>query len=489
MKTLSPLNLGPISQKIPNFTSASNLPTASQFGVGVAQVGNDLIVSNGVNWKKIDAQGNISIASGGEAGSIIDQCTSLTGWTASVTGTITVDTVHTLKGQNTIKLVCGAGSGNAAHITKTVAIDAESTDTFGVWIYIKDQATLTAMRSSWGAGSYVQMYLSENSGFTSAYTLNLWGNQLASSATYAVGWNFVNFIKSDAGVIGTPSPTWASDFVRLRIYASHPTGFEINVGPIVFGAKQKPIVMIGFDDGYDDAYHNAYRYLIDKGLLGYLAIPKTLPYIPNLGYATIEQIDDVYNAGWEILNHSNQHVSLASVAVGSATTIKTTDKDSAAAVDTAMWEVETAREWLKNMGWTRGLDCLVYPLGGYTDALMAELKLAGFKYARAAHQGVYSVAAGDQGILHNLNSAAWLCGVGAGNINTVAQAIAKIDRAVASGGVIHFYIHKVNDNPTSGNWDTTNFRAMIDYVVSLRDQGFIEVATPSMYIRSFAYSN
>lgn len=56
MKTISPLNLGPINQKIPTFSSVSDLPSASQFGTGVAQVGNNLIVSNGRNKSIIQSE-------------------------------------------------------------------------------------------------------------------------------------------------------------------------------------------------------------------------------------------------------------------------------------------------------------------------------------------------------------------------------------------------------------------------------------------------
>lgn len=80
-----------------------------------------------------------------------------------------------------------------------------------------------------------------------------------------------------------------------------------------------PILSIVFDDGLDDVYTDYYPILVAQGEVASIAINSST--IGTAGYLTWAQVVELYNAGWEVINHGSTHTDLTGVSLAAARVI------------------------------------------------------------------------------------------------------------------------------------------------------------------------
>jgi peptidoglycan/xylan/chitin deacetylase (PgdA/CDA1 family) len=134
---------------------------------------------------------------------------------------------------------------------------------------------------------------------------------------------------------------------------------------ITQGAKLPPRpFVLTMDDGHLDNYTNAFPITQKYGFTGVLYLVSN--YIGAENYMTVDQVLEMYRAGWEVGSHSMNHFDLTKVNA-----------------ETAYAEVIDSRRVLEEM---LGIPVLTfaYPFGAYNNAAMDYVKAAGYSGAMGA---------------------------------------------------------------------------------------------------------
>lgn len=399
--------------------------------------------------------------------------------TAGAGGSYAVDSVNQQFSPTPFKLVPGPSAANTWITVDLSSAQSSNLQRFlwdhdsvlGVLVYAPNPAAL-------GALTFYATVQSNRlaSRYNGSLTLTL-------GASDRPGWWFLTFAGDRYGFVDTsgqfqqginPEVTGGAnlildsttyvDSLRMQVVSASAdtigtTGLTIDSVWLV--PRAKPALSLVFDDGYISQYIEGFEYLARMGLKGTLAATKTL--VGTNGYMTAAQLDDLYQAGWDIVNHASTHFnanqkSLNAVAtsqtpvsgnlaldgaVGSSTfdaprclvlttagnetgrpftvtglgefgeaqteviygrntgttvserlwtkiTTISIPSNAAAAVqvgttysyDETLAEYRTCRDWLLSMGWTRGLDCAVYPNGASNAIVDRVMRDLGIRYAR-----------------------------------------------------------------------------------------------------------
>ena len=134
---------------------------------------------------------------------------------------------------------------------------------------------------------------------------------------------------------------------------------------ITKGAELPPRpFLFTIDDGNFDNYKNAFPIMEKYGFIGVLYIVGN--YIGAENYMTVEQIIEMYDAGWEVGSHSMNHFDLTKL-----------DQDR------LREEIVGSREMLENL---LGIPILTfaYPFGAKNDSALDYVKFAGYIGAMGA---------------------------------------------------------------------------------------------------------
>lgn len=126
-------------------------------------------------------------------------------------------------------------------------------------------------------------------------------------------------------------------------------------------------IILTFDDGWDSQY-NAFNML--KPFRGTLYICSSL--INKENRLTLDNLDEMYNNGWDISNHTVHHNNLTNVSL-----------------DKAYDEIYGCSAWIYGHGFKRdmGYKHFAYPEGGYNDDIIEILKKQKYLTARTVNPG------------------------------------------------------------------------------------------------------
>jgi peptidoglycan/xylan/chitin deacetylase (PgdA/CDA1 family) len=163
--------------------------------------------------------------------------------------------------------------------------------------------------------------------------------------------------------------------------------------------------------------------------------------IPTLvdteGYMSYSQLAELYKAGWDMLNHTYDHVELGYLS-------KQEQQD----------EIEKGRDWLKDHKLTRGSDVLIYPNGSYSGLTIQILKKEKIEAARS------------------LNSL-WVSRTGSSLENTdicnlysyiiIDRVQEAIDKAANNNGTVIIMLHKIEPvtDDTNMQIDEDTFKEVV----------------------------
>ena len=272
----------------------------------------------------------------------------------------------------------------------------------------------------------------------------------SSSIGVQSGWNYICVPVSAFGAL-----TGSCTNIRLTIDAISAVVVKI-CGIHYLSTQFMPRVMIDFDNGYDSVIDLAFPILEEAGFVAGVGVNSqhvgstimhyTVPYTRM----TESELGELYEAGWDLNNHSKTHPSLGALTYAQNIT-----------------EIGDCQTWLEERGFLRGARHLVLPSGTFTqNATIAAaqelgvLSIRRWKLNTYIPSGYYTVPVM---MLGCIGSHDYTNGI------TAAQVCAYIDESQRCGGAISLCFHALKERIHT-DYDTTpdNFQLIVDHLKNIR---------------------
>lgn len=370
-----------------------------------------------------------------QAGAVVDNFES-GGWLKWDLGYIENSSLKRKSGLTSLKMMASPGAEVLAR--KSMVVDMRTSATIGLWVYVEQPA-------QWDMSTLVGLSLSSD---------NFASEMHASTRNLRQGWNKVVF--SAADFQSRNGATWGRfTHVQIRLFDM---GYSstIYVDDLMVGQYSRPKVVISFDDTYDDHYTEAYAYMRTLGLKGTCYINSS--FVGRVGRLTEAQMQELYDAGWDLSNHTDTHTDLTQLSLAGQEA-----------------EIARCRNYLINKGWTRRNAHLhfAYPFGFYNQDSLTALENTGMLTARTTWESRQSNALDEKFLLY-----AQLPDT---NRPSPAGLMRLLDLVVQSGGLYEVSYHMIVTTPpqVSTQIPQAEFREVVDYIARLQQQGVLDVVTKS----------
>ena len=116
------------------------------------------------------------------------------------------------------------------------------------------------------------------------------------------------------------NPANLVDSVRFEVDTAATNNTAINsvyLDSMWINPAFRPMLMLHFDDGYPSESSEAASYMKTKGLRGTIGVVSSL--VGTSGFMSITQLQELYNAGWDLVNHSKTHIDASTKEANSIT--------------------------------------------------------------------------------------------------------------------------------------------------------------------------
>lgn len=113
--------------------------------------------------------------------------------------------------------------------------------------------------------------------------------------------------RSAATTVGSPS--WSNiRRIEIRIVSdTWPSGHRLRLYSVLANFRARPKIVISFDDNSADVWNTAYSLMQPRGIPGTNFINSNS--VGTSGKMTRDQLQTTYDAGWDICNHTADHIS------------------------------------------------------------------------------------------------------------------------------------------------------------------------------------
>ena len=269
------------------------------------------------------------------------------------------------------------------------------------------------------------------------------------------GFNELHFSYDQLSTSGNFNKEAEITTIQIRIDVSPAMTGEVYLDKLEQISSDKGNIIFTMDDQWDTQYSEAFRILSQYGFKGNIAVIPTK--VAELNYMTLPQLQEVYEAGWDLVNHTYNHPNLSTL---------TKEEQRTELVDT--------RNWLNTNGFDRGSDFVIYPYGGYNQNTFDVMEEEGMKYGRSLITGLES------------NPSLSLYETRGYNLTpniTVEQAKGMIDGAIATGTTLQFINHRFGNSEDSMYYSIDKYQEIVDYVYQKRNE--INVITINELIKNF----
>lgn len=369
-----------------------------------------------------------------QEGSLIEGFETLTGWSVSGTGgEISLDTTNYKSGSGALKIK--SVNNVSAYAKKTVSLDLSKCNVFTCSVYINDITKYSQVLTG-----LIYLYTGASDYFYCSIR----------PTTMVSGWNKLIFTKAD--FLSSGSPSWSSTVTEIRIRCLSGSGNTsyLTIDSLLINEYSRPKIIITFDDGNLTDYTVAYPYMISKGIKGVSCIPCAKLGITN--NMTDDQVSEMVSRGWEVINHSYNHVSLVTL-----TGTQITE------------ELINDIEYIRNHGWGEGGYFMAWPFSAVNETSVNICLSVGMKACRTGnagydpHDNTFPILLKRQEGLNDV---------------TVATMKSWIDSCVAGGSLLIINFHDLV-NPAATDTDVlpSDFYALIDYIHKLKVGNILDVVT------------
>lgn len=416
----------------------------------------------------------------------LDTFTSTTGWTPT-NATLSIDE-YGLKITNT-------NAGGVGVATKVLSTPLDLTGYYDggyidVKVYIQDSTTANT-----SSGLY--LFLGNNTGLTR------YSNQ-SRSFTTTPGVQTLRFYMADFSNAGTLNST-AMPILAYKIWLYGAPGkmAVASIISITVGHAVAPKCVVTFDDGIASQHSIAFPYMKARNLKGTIYITK------NINALTLAQMQEIYNEGWDLGNHSTNHVVFAgktstwSITNGSTTvtpidaglysgygvgqtvtgtgiqagttitaitatnitmslpataTNSTTAVTVATPISVMQTEISTCRDWLIGLGFDRAAHHVAYPFGAYISDMGVACASQNVLTARTTVSGAIDVPAPNMFALpmaFNLQAT-----------TTLSSFVTALEAAKRRGQTLIIMCHSIVASGATGSAQVNQsvFNSIIDYL-------------------------
>jgi hypothetical protein len=275
----------------------------------------------------------------------------------------------------------------------------------------------------------------------------------------------------------TTNPTYLCKRISFAFIA---TGGNINfwLGDVIAQDFPKAGIVLGFDGPYSSVYDVAYPAMKARGWRGVLWC--VTHNMGESGYMNAAQIQELYNAGWDVCSHLHTGIVL-------------TDSNSTASVRS---DIERSIKVLRNNGWYRGVQFTSW-MGNsgksLPDAITGEsagdIAMRYFLGCRASSEFTIpanKISSSDASWYSNCCSL-WVppnwhslpfYGTSYSDSNNFATTMQGfVDLTIAMHEVLNTYTHRIIDPNTASDVSTGFFSDMIAYLDTKAASGEIEIIT------------
>jgi peptidoglycan/xylan/chitin deacetylase (PgdA/CDA1 family) len=208
------------------------------------------------------------------------------------------------------------------------------------------------------------------------------------------------------------------------------------------GGAHIPAVFLCFDDGEMGAYTYAYPHLQARHMSATTNIIAVSAAGSSAGALHAPQLVELDAVGWDIGNHTYDHVNLTTLTQANAQS-----------------QLRLCREYLESIGVGDAARHVGYPYGAFNATTDAAMTAEGMLTGRGGECDTFA--------LETVNLYR-LCSQGIENITTLDDVKGWIDNAIAEQGVagILFHYLKLDGDLATGWWYVDNFKAVIDYIIA-----------------------
>ena len=360
------------------------------------------------------------------AGTIVDDFTSLTGFTATgCTPTVNTDMTYVKNGTTSIKIVPDGVTANV-NIYKTISMNLSGGKSVSLWVYIVDATKV----------SDIGLYLYTGG----TYKDYQWNANLVS------GWNHLKIPKGLMYHTGDFGATFTQMTVRMMLVAgANPTNCYFD--RVTVGMECIPKVLLSFDDGRAAFYSIVFPLLQARNMRCTVFIVQTL--VGASGYMSLAQLQEMEATGLvDVANHTWSHGDLSTLSYADQYT-----------------EINNMRNYLMVNGFNRGKNVLAYPLGGYNANTLTACADIGIQVARTTHNNQQGQPA-ENTLTFNT--------IGFSSSSSLTTIMAQIALAINQGDCLSLNGHNIVASGASGSDVTTAvLTTVLDYLIQRK----VEVVT------------
>ena len=346
--------------------------------------------------------------------------TSIADLTVTGTGTVETDTILFKTGTQSCKITA------TAVVTCTKTISKDFTDkSICVDFYVHDRTKFTGMELLFGFGADWSKYF--------YYQIE--------QVEYINGWNRAVIPSTAFTLIGGALSSDLANINKMR-FKINPTGGDAIVSidrfALLDDQATRGKVILAFDDGEQTVYTEAKKRMDEYGMRGVAYVFAT--GIDQAGYMTLDQLNALYDSGWDIASHTYSH----SYMVGGGLTDAQIDE-----------ELRLQKKWLLDNGFVRGANHLASPGGQYNDSIVEMIKKYYFTH-RTINTAYEFNPPFDPYRIRIQNVI---------NTTTVPSVQGWIDRAVARKQLLVLTFHYIVD-PANASTKIlpATFQSIIDYI-------------------------
>lgn len=366
---------------------------------------------------------------------VLDDCTDPDAWTVTNSGTLTsytADPVHPLALE--ISTPPGdPGNYTTVHRDLVTSLDGRF---LAFWMKLLD-----------GNFQRIGIGLSvDGREFSSRFETEIYGG------SFVVGrWRRVSIPNPAYAANGSPTPT-ASSFgdVRAIWFQVFPQSGEVAEIQIAAIRAYDYVLPSGcvwcFDDGKESTFDTAFPVLQSAGYRGTIAIETG--NVGASGYCSLVELQEMQDAGWQMVSHTVTGGSLNSADMGSVRT-----------------QLRDSYNYLMANGFVSGAKHFVYPGGIWDEDILIET-LRHYRTARTAGgQSFTTPGVAERGLLQPYYFTTSV---------PLATAKSALDTLAARGGVAYLVFHELVESPAiTEDWSIADFSELVSHARSIGLRSYV----------------